>query len=67
MNFRYVIVVAAAAALLVGCGAEKPELNKADQASMDKLFREGIKPNNGNAPGATPGSKDGKAMNQDTG
>ena len=69
MKSRILCAVASLSVLAIGCGASKPELTKDEQKDMDTLFREGIKPNNGSAPGTTPSATTGgtKPMNQDAG
>lgn len=72
MKSRIALVgLASLAVLAAGCTASKPELTPDEQKDMDKLFREGIKPNNGASPsgGTTPaaGTTGSKPMNQDAG
>lgn len=68
MKVRLLVSAFALAILTVGCTASKPELTKDDQAQMDKLFREGIKPDSGaTSGGATPAQGSPKPMNQDAG
>lgn len=69
MKSKILFVAVSLSILAVGCGASTPELSKEEQKDMDKLFREGIKPDNGAAPGATPSATTGgsKPMNQDAG
>lgn len=69
MNVRILLAVIGLSVLVVGCGASKPELTKEDQVQMDKLFKEGIKPDSGATTGGPAPATGGqpKPMNQDAG